>query len=141
MLKAQLQEVGINLIVEVVAAPMAVDMGFSRDFDLMYGRLRSDDPVFLYMHWHSRNSEPGGWAWTDFKDARLDQLLDDAGAVLDLDQRCEYYEEAQKIIMENAITVGILSEPKYYVVDKSVKGFQLGATALIYYPYMLRLED
>ena len=141
VLKAQLQEVGINLIVEVVAAPMAVDMGFSRDFDLMYGRLRSDDPVFLYMHWHSRNSEPGGWAWTDFKDARLDQLLDDAGAVLDLDQRCEYYEEAQKIIMENAITVGILSEPKYYVVDKSVKGFQLGATALIYYPYMLRLED
>jgi peptide/nickel transport system substrate-binding protein len=140
-LKAQLKHVGIDLKVEVVAGPVQIDMATRRDFDLMYERQRGNDPVFLDMMWNSKNSGPGGWAWTGFKDARLDELLDKANAEVDPDKRCEYYVEAQKIIMENALTLGMFGQPRFWVLSKKVKGFQLGPTAWMYYPYMLRLEE
>ncbi|MGQ9583832.1 MAG: ABC transporter substrate-binding protein [Anaerolineae bacterium] len=139
-LKAQLKYIGIDLKVEKVAGPVQIDMATRRDFDLMYERQRGNDPVFLDMIWNSKNSGPGGWAWTGFKDAKLDEYLDKANVETDATKRCEYYVEAQKIIMENALTLGMFGQPRFWVLSKSVKGFQLGPTAWMYYPYMLRLE-
>lgn len=139
-LAAQLKEIGIDLKVEVVAGPVQIDMATRRDFNLMYERQRGIDPVFLDMIWNSKNSGAGGWAWTGFKDERLDELLDKSNEEPDPAKRCEQYVEVQKIIMENAATLGMFGQPQFYVLDKSVKGFELGPTAWIYYPYMLRIE-
>ena len=139
-LAAQLKEIGIDLKVEVVAGPVQIDMATRRDFNLMYERQRGIDPIFLDMIWNSKNSGAGGWAWTGFKDERLDELLDKSNEEADPAKRCEQYVEVQKIIMENAATLGMFGQPQFYVLDKSVKGFELGPTAWIYYPYMLRIE-
>jgi peptide/nickel transport system substrate-binding protein len=141
VLDAQLAEVGIDVQVEVVAGPVQIDMATRRDFDLMYERQRGTDPVFLDLIWNSKNSGPGGWAWTGFEDERLDEALDMANDELDLAQRCEYYTEAQQIIMENALTLGLFGEPVYWAHDKNVSGFELGPMAWMYYPYNLRVEE
>ncbi|MCJ7667417.1 MAG: ABC transporter substrate-binding protein [Anaerolineae bacterium] len=139
-LAAQLKEIGIDLIPEKVAGPVQIDLVTRRDFDLMYERQQEPDPSVLDWLWNSKNAGPGGWAWTGFKDERLDESLDKANEETDPDKRCEYYVEAQKIIMENALQLGMLGQPIFWVVDKSVKGFELGALPDYFYPYNLRFE-
>jgi ABC-type transport system substrate-binding protein len=141
VLKAQLQEVGINIIVEVVAGPVQIDMATNRDFHLMYERQRGTDPVFMDIVWNSKNSGEGGWAWTGFKDETLDELLDKSNVEADLDTRCEYLVDAQKIIMENALTLGLFGQPRFWVVNENVDGFELGPSAWMYYPYNLRVTE
>jgi peptide/nickel transport system substrate-binding protein len=141
VLKAQLAEVGINIVVEVVAGPVQIDMATNRDFDLMYERQRGTDPVFMDLVWNSKNSGEGGWAWTGFKDDRVDELLDLSQVETDFDARCEALVEVQQIIMDNALTLGLFGQPRFWVVDKSVEGFELGPSAWIYYPYMLRINE
>ncbi|MBM4432293.1 MAG: hypothetical protein FJ026_18390 [Chloroflexi bacterium] len=111
------------------------------DFELMYERQRGTDPMYLELLWHSREMEPGGWNWASFKNARVDELLDLAQAEGDFDTRCGYYEEVQRIVMENAAGVGMFGQPRFWVVAKNVKGFELGALANYFFPYNLRFED
>ena len=46
------------------------------------------------------------------KDAKLDATLDKLRALPSLDERCAAAREAQKIIMENALMLPTLSDPK-----------------------------
>ena len=143
-LQAQLKEIGIDLTPEKVAGPVQIDMATTGDFELMYERQRNTDPMVLEMIWNSKNAPTKdymAWAWTGFKDERLDELLDKSMEETDVDKRCELYIEAQKIVMENALTLGMFGQPRFWVVDKSVKGFKLAALANFYYPYMLRFEE
>lgn len=71
----------------------------------------------------------------------LDKALEDAAAATDRDVMCQHYEEAQRIIMENALDLGVFAEGQFYGTEQSVKGFKLGPMAWMYYPYMIRMEE
>ena len=126
-LQGQLRDVGIDLEVKMIAGPVQIDMVTNRTFDLIYQRLQSDtgEPSYLHSMFHSSNYGEGGWAWTGFKDDTLDELLDKAIVEPDQDQRCAYYVEAQKIIMENALRLPMLAQARYWVIDNSVRDFRL----------------
>lgn len=137
----QLKKIGIDVTQEVIPWTVQIERCTVGDFDIVYERQRNTDPAFLDLMWNSRNAGPGGWAWTGFKDERLDELLDKASLEVDLDKRCDYYVEAQKIIMENALTLGGWAEALFWVLDDSVKGFELGSTVLFFQPYKIRIEE
>jgi peptide/nickel transport system substrate-binding protein len=126
-LQVQYRAIGVDLAVEKVPGPVQLDRVQKRDFDLMYERQRSPDPLILDQIWNSRWDQPGGWAWTGFKDARLDETLNKLRSLTDHDQRCQAAFEAQKIIMENALMLPTLSQPVFYALSREVKDFQLGA--------------
>jgi peptide/nickel transport system substrate-binding protein len=141
-LQGQLRDVGIDLEVKMVAGPVQIDMVTNRTFDLMYERLNSDtgEPSYLHSMFHSSNYGEGGWAWTGFKDETLDEVLDKAVVEPDADKRCEYYVEAQKIIMENALRLPMLAQARYWVIDNSVRDFELLPGAMGFYEWV-RMED
>lgn len=126
-LQVQYRNIGIDLVVEKVPGPVQLDRVQKRDFDLMYERQRSPDPLILDQIWNSRWDQPGGWAWTGFKDAKLDETLNKLRSLTDHNQRCQAAFEAQKIIMENALILPTLSQPVFYALSKDVKDFKLGA--------------
>ena len=107
---------------------MQIDRVRNRDFDLMYERQRSPDPYILDQIWNSKWDQPGGWAWTGFKNAELDTILDKLRAVPSFEARCAAAKEAQKIIMENAVQLYTLSDPVFvaFKTDR-VKGFDMGS--------------
>ena len=125
-LQAQYRRIGVDLAVEVVPGPVQLDRVRRRDFDLMYERQRSPDPQILDQVWNSKWDQPGGWAWTGFKDATLDTLLDKLRSVPDLAARCAAARDAQKIIMENALMLPTLSDPVFFALSPKVKEFQIG---------------
>lgn len=126
-LQAQYRPVGIDLALEVVPGPVQLERVQQRDFDLMYERQRSPDPAILDQIWNSKWDQPGGWAWTGFKDAELDETVSQLRTVGDFEQRCQLAEEAQRIIMENALMLPTLSQPVFYAVSRTVQDFRLGA--------------
>lgn len=126
-LQSQMRRVGIDLAVEQVPGPVQLDRVRRRDFDLMFERQRSPDPLILDQVWNSKWDQPGGWAWTGFKDATLDSTLDKLRAIPDVKARCEVAKEAQKMIMENALMLPGLSDPVFFAMSPKVKGFQVGA--------------
>jgi ABC-type transport system substrate-binding protein len=67
-------------------------------------------------------------------------LLDKAVVEPDADKRCEYYVEAQKIIMENALRLPMLAQARYWVIDNSVRDFELLPGAMGFYEWT-RMED
>jgi peptide/nickel transport system substrate-binding protein len=138
--KAQFKEVGIDLKPEVVPATVQVEMVTQRNFDLMYYRLRNVVPVFLDLMFHSKNAKPGGYAMTGYTDPKLDAALEKAMSSTDPKVQCESFQAAQQIIMENALVLGMLGQPRLWAMDKSVKGFQLGPSGWMWYPYTVRIE-
>ena len=59
----------------------------------------------------------------------------------DFDTRCGYLEEVQQIVMEDAFSLGIFGQPRFWVVDASVEGFELGALPNYFFPYQLEIVD
>jgi peptide/nickel transport system substrate-binding protein len=126
-LQSQMRRAGIDLAVEVVPGPVQLDRVRKRDFELMYERQRSPDPLILDQVWNSKWDQPGGWAWTGYKNDELDAILNKLRALPSIEERCEAAKQAQKIIMENALMLPTLSDPVFVAVSGKVKGFKMGA--------------
>ena len=126
-LQSQYRRLGIDLQVELLPGPIQLDRVNRRDFDLMFLRQRSPDPAILDQVWNSRWDQPGGWAWTGFKDATLDATVGQLRLVGDDSKRCDIAKTAQEIIMRNAVMLPTLSEPVFIAMAPSVQNFQMGS--------------
>lgn len=126
-LAAQFKAIGADMKIEVVPGPVQLQKVNSGDFDLMYQRLRDFEPDVLYNSWYSGNLRPGGWAWSRFKNDKLDTILVQTQKTGDPDERCKLFTEAQQIITENVPSLPTVDNPIYYAMKDQVKGFQLGA--------------
>jgi len=127
-LQAQFRRAGIDLAVELVpAGPIQADKVNRRDFDLMFLRQRTPDPVVLDQVWNSKWDQPGGWAWTGFKNEELDKTVGMLRTLGDFNERCEVAKKAQKIIMDNAVMLPTLSQPAFTAVSNKVKNFKIGS--------------
>ena len=102
-IQAQWRAIGIDVAIEIVPGPVQLEMVNNRDFDLMYERQRSPDPLLMDMLWNSAHDVVGGWAWTGFVDEELDGLVGQLRTIPDREARCELAQDAQRIIMENAL--------------------------------------
>ncbi len=58
-MQSQMRRAGIDLAVEVVPGPVQLDRVRKRDFELMYERQRSPDPLILDQVWNSKWDQPG----------------------------------------------------------------------------------
>jgi len=126
-LQIQWKAIGVDLKVEIVPGPVQLDRVTKREFDLIYERQRSPDPRVLHQVWHSSGAVPGGWAWSGFQDDALDEALENIAIKTDIEERCGYAVDAQKIVLENALLLPTLSQPVYLAVSNSVEGFKMGS--------------
>jgi len=126
-LQGQFRRIGVDLKVEQVPGPIQLDRVNRRDFDLMFLRQRSPDPVILDQVWNSRWDQPGGWAWTGLKDEALDRTVAQLRVVGDDAKRCDIAKTAQEIIMKNAAMMPTLSEPVFIVMSPAVQNFHMGS--------------
>ena len=139
-LQAQVRRAGIDLQVELVPGPVQIDRVRRRDFDLMFLRQRSPDPLILDQVWNSRWDQPGGWAWTGYKNDELDRILNTLRSEPSFEKRCDAAKQAQKIVMENALMLPTLSEPVFVALSHKVKDFQMGAEGNWFFLHSTSLE-
>lgn len=140
-IQAQWREIGVDLVLEKVPGPVQLERVNARDFDLIYERQRSPDPMILDMVWNSRWDEPGGWAWTGFVDETLDEAVGQLRTNPDITERCELATQAQQIILENAVMLPTLSQPVFYALNGGVKDFELASEGNYFYLHNTYIEE
>ncbi len=139
--QSQWRQLGIELQVEKVPGPVQLERVNARDFDIIYERQRSPDPLILDMIWNSRWDEPGGWAWTGFVNEDLDAAVGQLPSVSDNAARCELAAQAQQIILENAVMLPTLSQPVFYALSANVKDFQLASEGNYFFLHNTYIEE
>jgi peptide/nickel transport system substrate-binding protein len=137
----QWRALGIDLVIDKVPGPIQLERVNARDFDLIYERQRSPDPMLMDMVWNSANDVVGGWAWTGFVDERLDEVVRKIRTVPDPEARCELAHEAQRIIMNNALMLPTLSEPIFYALSDALQNFELMSEGQFFYAHNLTLSN
>lgn len=76
-----------------------------RDYDVSSlgytGRPHRLDPhMLMYKNYHSSQTQPGSYNWTNFQNEKADELLDKQAETLDRDERQKAVKEAQKYLMD-----------------------------------------
>jgi len=139
--QAQWRAIGVDLVVEMIPGPVQLERVNQRDFDLMYERQRSPDPMLLDMVWNSAHDVVGGWSWSGFVDEDLDSVVEQLRVVPDANARCELAKRAQEIVMDNALMLPTLSEPIFYAVSDRVVDFVLSSEGQFFFLHNTKLED
>ncbi|MFD1647939.1 ABC transporter substrate-binding protein [Haloarchaeobius litoreus] len=128
LLQSNLQELGGSLTVE--RAPwsniteMAANPDTTPDMLAIYLSFSYADPdTFLYPAWHSDSH--GSWtsaAW--YQNDEVDQLLTDGRRTVAQEDRVPIYEEAQRIIAEDAPALFVMNQATRNAISERVQGFK-----------------
>ncbi len=137
----QWRALGVDLIIDKVPGPVQLERVNARDFDLIYERQRSPDPMLMDMLFNSDHDVVGGWAWTGFVDDELNEVVSQLRIVPDHEKRCDLARQAQRIVMDNALMLPTLSEPIFYAVSDVVKDFQLMSEGQFFFLHNTHLSN
>jgi peptide/nickel transport system substrate-binding protein len=126
-----LREAGIDVAVETVDGGVWIkDWIVPQSPPTMneWGGFVDPDQAF-HRHFHSA---PGGKDFRRWKNARADELLDSGRTTLDRGRRKEIYDQVQRLLAEDPISIPLYSPDLLYGMQKTVKGFQPHPTGFHY---------
>jgi peptide/nickel transport system substrate-binding protein len=126
-----LKEAGIDVTVETVDGGVWIkDWIVPQSPCTMneWGGFVDPDQAF-HRHFHSA---PGGKDFRRWKNAKADELLDMGRTTLDRAKRKQIYDQVQRLLADDPITIPLYSPDLLYAMQKSVKGFQPHPTGFYY---------
>ncbi|MHB1416803.1 MAG: ABC transporter substrate-binding protein [Chloroflexota bacterium] len=130
-IEANLREVGIQANIEAVDAGVwGKDWVAGTTPSVMndWGGFTDPDLAF-FRHFHSR---PDGMDFRRFNNKEADQLLEQGRTTLDPAKRKPIYDQLQKLLAEQSITIPLFEQPLIYSTNNWVKGFRSHATGFLY---------
>jgi len=126
-----LKEAGIDVSVETVDGGVWIkDWIVPQSPPTMneWGGFVDPDQAF-HRHFHSA---PGGKDFRRWRNKQADDLLDAGRTTLDRVKRKQIYDQVQRLIAEDPITIPLYSPDLLYATQKSVKGFEFHPTGFYY---------
>jgi peptide/nickel transport system substrate-binding protein len=126
-----LKEAGIDVTVETVDGGVWIkDWIVPQSPPTMndWGGFVDPDQAF-YRHFHSA---PGGKDFRRWKNKAADELMDTGRVTLDRAKRKALYDQLQRMVAEDAITIPLYSPDLLYVRQKTLRGFQPHSTGFYY---------
>jgi peptide/nickel transport system substrate-binding protein len=126
-----LKEAGIDVTVETVDGGVWIkDWVVPQSPPTMneWGGFVDPDQAF-HRHFHSA---PGGKDFRRWKNAKADELLDAGRTTLEGSRRKQIYDQVQRLLAEDPISLPLYSPDLLYAMQKTVKGFQPHPTGFHY---------
>jgi peptide/nickel transport system substrate-binding protein len=126
-----LREAGIDVAVETVDGGVWIkDWVVPQSPPTMneWGGFVDPDQAF-HRHFHSA---PGGKDFRRWNNKKADELLDAGRATLDRAKRKPIYDQVQRLLAEDPISLPLYSPDLLYAMQKTVKGFQPHPTGFYY---------
>jgi peptide/nickel transport system substrate-binding protein len=126
-----LKEAGIDVTVETVDGGVRIkDWVVPQSPPTMneWGGFVDPDQAF-HRHFHSA---PGGKDFRRWKNAKADELLDAGRTTLEGSRRKQIYDQVQRLLAEDPISLPLYSPDLLYAMQKTVKGFQPHPTGFHY---------
>ncbi len=138
LLASYLQNAGFEVNITKLDDAGISEFGAANKHNILNMGWISRDPSVLSYVYDSANIDGGNQSsYTRFRSDRLDEILETAPQTIDEEARKALYEEAQAIIMENAIALPIHSYGSVYLADASVAGFRFDSEG---FPYLYEIS-
>ena len=130
LLKEQWGNLGIEVKVESFSAlTLREEIIKKRKYEaLLFGEMLGTIPD-PFPFWHSSQRNDPGLNLADFKNKKVDKLLEEARTELSTEARAEKYEAIQEILAEEVPGVFLYNPDYVYLVSSEVKGIQGGTIA------------
>ncbi len=128
---ANLREVGIEVQIEAVDSGVWINdwiAGTTPPVMNGWGGFTDPDLAF-FRHFHSR---PDGMDFRRWKNKEADKLLEQGRTTLDPAKRKPIYDQIQKLIAQEAISIPLYAPQMIYVTNTKVKNFQSHATGFLF---------
>lgn len=123
IIQAQLREVGIDVNIMNLAVPAWLEAGRTGNQHMGIMEWRVTDPDFARVVFHSENTAV--FAWNFHNNAELDELIMQGMVTTDPEERCALYEQAQQIIMEEAMIKSINLSSAVWAIRNNVTGLTI----------------
>jgi peptide/nickel transport system substrate-binding protein len=120
VIQAQLKQIGVKMNVHMNDCPAHVELANKGEHDLAVQGPLSNDPDVFELYFHSRNI--GGAAWTRFRSAELDTLIDKGRIEMNPAERQKIYSQIQHIIMDNALIIPINMQAVLVAMQANLAG-------------------
>jgi peptide/nickel transport system substrate-binding protein len=119
--------IGVHTTINSVAVADISNVISSRSFEtILFSQILGGDPdVFAF--WHSSQVGSRGLNIANYKNDKVDSLLDTARTTLDKNVRISNYTEFQKIVSNELPAIFLYEQNYIYVQSKKVKGFTSSA--------------
>lgn len=139
--QAQMQEIGIAVEIVSLARAAWGDGVRAGEHNLTTQIFGLSDPSVLAINFHSKNIPQAGsqgFNWARYSNPELDKLLDDGEAELDPERRVALYQDAQRIILENATMIPVYLLQQVYGRQTRLAGLTYlpGGQPLMYTAYL-----
>ena len=129
-LQSQLKEMGIKADLEMMEFSVGIQAGKNGDKNLLFtggSGFSAEDSLAPYFL--SKYADEG-FAFSKYKDSKLDEILESAKVTVDDERRRSLYQEAQKYIMEKALILPIYDYSEPIGISKKIKNLNFGLTGL-----------
>jgi len=138
LLASYLQKAGFEVNITKLDDAGISEFGFASKHNILNMGWISRDPAVLSYVYDSENIEGGNQSsYTRFRSDRLDEILRTAPQTIDEEARKALYQEAQMIIMENAIALPIHCYGSVYLADSNIAGFRFDPEG---FPYLYEIS-
>lgn len=132
LLAAYLNKAGFEVAITKLDDAGVTAFGLENKHNILNMGWISRDPSVLNITYNSANIAQGA-SYTRFKNAELDQALNDAPKTLDPEARKQLYVKAQRIIMENALVIPLYSYDRVTLMQSKVQGWKFDPEG---FPYL-----
>lgn len=124
-IQADLKKIGVNVSLNKVAYATSRDMMDKGDFDLALGVWSPDfaDPFAFMNYWYDSKNFGLAGNRAFYKNPKVDSLLRRAATTNSQSQRLKLYNDAQKIVIQDAPYILLYQKDFVLPVSKEVKGF------------------
>ncbi len=128
VIESQLEAIGIDVTIELLGSSAIKTAMTDGDYDMAfysYGVAPSGDPNhYLTAHFDSTAGYKEN-GWTQYSNTTVDSLLADARMEMDPDDRKDYYDQAQAIIVEESPEMFIFHEKELVGHHIDVIGYEI----------------
>jgi peptide/nickel transport system substrate-binding protein len=128
VIESQLEAIGIDVTVELLGSSAIKAAMVDGEYDMAfysYGVAPSGDPdYYLTAHFDSTAGYKEN-GWTRYSNATVDSLLASARTEMDPDDRKDYYDQAQEIIVEESPEMFIFHEKELVGYNTKVIGYEI----------------
>lgn len=132
LLQSNLKAIGVTLNLKAITYPEYAELAKSNkttpDLGMIYAFPAIPDPdAIMYQNFDSRFIG-GGQNWGGYKNATVDQIVEQAQQLTDLGQRCKLYNQAESIVANDYVAINMANSEYVTIYNKRLSGYTYEAS-------------
>jgi peptide/nickel transport system substrate-binding protein len=132
LLQSDLKTIGVTLKLKAITYPEYAELAKANsttpDLGMIYAFPAIPDPdAIMYQNFDSKFIN-GGQNWGGYKNATVDQLVEQAQQLTQLSQRCPLYNQAESIVANDYAAVNMANSEYVTVYNKRISGYTYEAS-------------